>query len=130
MWDKLPVRYPPENWRAPPEAGYVAAQGMRRDSVDPWRPVRPLELLSSMLPVVVTVLCYRRCLAWLGPSARQSFPWVWSSMCVSFAKGLLLAEKSEDRCCKALSTRSSQLRSGSEAMHRSSLSPDGHAPHS
>ncbi|CAL5218505.1 g192 [Coccomyxa viridis] len=38
MWDKLPVRYPPENWRAPPEAGYVAAQGMRRDSVDPWRP--------------------------------------------------------------------------------------------
>jgi len=31
---------PPNDWRAPPPAGYVDAQGMRRVEDEPWRPVR------------------------------------------------------------------------------------------
>ena len=31
---------PPSDWRAPPPAGYIDAQGMRRVEDDPWRPVR------------------------------------------------------------------------------------------
>ena len=30
---------PPSDWRAPPPAGYVDAQGMRRVEDKPWRPV-------------------------------------------------------------------------------------------
>ena len=38
-WEQLPPVLPPENWRPPPPAGYVAAQGMRRVEDEPWRPV-------------------------------------------------------------------------------------------
>ena len=31
---------PPDNWQAPPPAGYVEARGMRRAEREPWRPVR------------------------------------------------------------------------------------------
>lgn len=39
LWEKLPKIYGPENWRAPPPAGYQEAQGWRLHAVDPWRPV-------------------------------------------------------------------------------------------
>lgn len=42
LYEDLPPRWPPLNWRAPPPAGYIDAQGMRRISEDPWRPVRLL----------------------------------------------------------------------------------------
>lgn len=41
LWEGLPKLFPPDNWRPPPPAGYVDAQGWRRHSLDPWRPVRP-----------------------------------------------------------------------------------------
>ena len=65
MWEQQPVRYPPENWRAPPEAGYLAAQGMRRDSADPWRPVRPPKLLWPVRPVAL-LKCIGSVTQWLS----------------------------------------------------------------
>ena len=38
-WESLPKLYPPQNWQPPPPAGYIGASGMRRHSIDPWRPV-------------------------------------------------------------------------------------------
>ncbi|KAL4452734.1 hypothetical protein ABPG75_008396 [Micractinium tetrahymenae] len=37
-WESLPKLYPPDNWRPPPPAGYEDAQGIRRLSVEGWRP--------------------------------------------------------------------------------------------
>eukprot|EP00884_Botryococcus_braunii_P004606 jgi/Botrbrau1/14146/Bobra.182_3s0087.1 len=37
-WEEGEVLLPPPNWRPPPPAGYLEAQGMRRASGDPWRP--------------------------------------------------------------------------------------------
>ena len=39
-WQAQAPVLPPENWRPPPPAGYLAAQGMRRAEDEPWRPVR------------------------------------------------------------------------------------------
>ena len=45
-WEQLAPVLPPENWRPPPPAGYVAAQGMRRIEDEPWRPVRNSQLAT------------------------------------------------------------------------------------
>ena len=39
-WERQKPLLPPANWRAPPPAGYLDAQGMRRIADEPWRPVR------------------------------------------------------------------------------------------
>ena len=39
LYAKLPHLFPPDDWRPPPPAGHVEAQGWRRHSIDPWRPV-------------------------------------------------------------------------------------------
>lgn len=39
-WEALPPLYPPPNWRPPPPAGYVSAQGVRPYAPGGWRPVR------------------------------------------------------------------------------------------
>lgn len=50
-WELLAPVLPPDNWRPPPPAGYIAAQGMRRVEDDPWRPVT----IRWLLPTVHTV---------------------------------------------------------------------------
>lgn len=39
-WEAQKPLLPPADWRAPPPAGFVDAQGMRRIEEEPWRPVR------------------------------------------------------------------------------------------
>ena len=105
MWEKLPVRYPPENWRAPPEAGYLAAQGMRRDSVDPCRPICALALLFAVLSAMMTAVCYRQGSAWTGNGyAAVSVNWV--LQCMLSCKPFPLAGKRKDVQRKTLSTHS------------------------
>ncbi|KAL4855434.1 hypothetical protein ACK3TF_003975 [Chlorella vulgaris] len=50
-WDSLPKLYPPENWRAPPPAGYVTAQGARLASKEPWRPAGDNDGSDFMRPM-------------------------------------------------------------------------------
>ena len=49
-WQQQAPVLPPENWRPPPPAGYLAAQGMRRAEDEPWRPVRASCQLQSCCP--------------------------------------------------------------------------------
>ncbi|KAK9832373.1 hypothetical protein WJX74_008019 [Apatococcus lobatus] len=35
-WALLPKHYPPAQWRPPPAAGFLAAQGMRLATTEPW----------------------------------------------------------------------------------------------
>ncbi|BDA44410.1 probable protein phosphatase 1 regulatory subunit 27 at N-terminal half [Coccomyxa sp. Obi] len=37
-WERQKPMLPPADWRAPPPAGFVDAQGMRRIADEPWRP--------------------------------------------------------------------------------------------
>lgn len=39
-WELQKPLLPPADWRAPPPAGFIDAQGMRRVEEEPWRPVR------------------------------------------------------------------------------------------
>ena len=81
-WERLSVEQhkgalvPPSNWRAPPPAGYVDAQGMRRTEDDPWRPVRlggelvNLQVVTTLAGVSVGFGIDSVCRAalWAGPS--------------------------------------------------------------
>ncbi|KAK9808893.1 hypothetical protein WJX72_005921 [[Myrmecia] bisecta] len=37
-WVAMPTVYPPANWQAPPPAGFLAAQGIRKTADETWRP--------------------------------------------------------------------------------------------
>ena len=52
----------PPNWRAPPEAGYMDAQGMRRESEEPWRPVSVQRLLACGRTGVVSTMLSGTCI--------------------------------------------------------------------
>ncbi|PRW61553.1 Malonyl- -acyl carrier mitochondrial [Chlorella sorokiniana] len=58
-WESLPKLYPPSNWRPPPPAGYVEAQGIRLASKDPWRPAGENDGSAWLRPMTKEELAYQ-----------------------------------------------------------------------
>ncbi|KAK9861407.1 hypothetical protein WJX84_003615 [Apatococcus fuscideae] len=58
-WSQLPKQYPPANWRPPPPAGFLAAQGMRAATQEPWRPAGIDDGSSFMRPMTEAELSHQ-----------------------------------------------------------------------